>query len=323
MLKELIRRMSGRTVLVCGDVMLDEYVVGTVSRISPEAPVPIVEADLGRHRHVAGGAANVACNLRSLGAEVCLMGVVGDDESGYVLRRLMEESGVDASGLIVDPGRPTTVKTRIIAQNQQVVRVDREVREPLSSQTRQALEEAVLAHIHAGCRAVALSDYSKGVFRLELAERIIEYCRSHNVACTANAKPPNIRRFAGATLVSMNVHEAEQVLGRNLSDKGSVQDATLELLSSYALEGAIITRGSDGLVLAYDKGQIVNIPAIPVEVFDVVGAGDTVLSALTLALAAGASLPEAARIANAAGGAVVRKSGTATVTQDELLELLL
>lgn len=322
MLRELIHRIAGRRVVVCGDVMLDEYVFGVVSRISPEAPVPVVEADLARHRHIPGGAANVACNLRALGAEVALVGVIGDDEAGAVLRRLMEDAGVDTSGLIVEPGRPTTVKTRIIAHHQQVVRVDREVREPPEPNTLQAAKAAVERFVTGGAHAVALSDYDKGLYRYGLAEAAVEMCRRAEVPCVANGKPPNLGRFTGATAVSMNLHEAELAVGRRLADRNAVLEAALELRRALRLAGVVVTMGGEGLVLAHGDAETMSIPAVPVEVFDVVGAGDAVLSATTLALAAGATLPEAAQLANVAGGAVVRKLGTATVTREELLALL-
>lgn len=322
MLASLLNRLEGHRVLVCGDVMLDEYVFGTVTRISPEAPVPIVEADLERHCHVPGGAANVARNLRALGAHVTLVGAVGDDHAGDVLTQMMMETGIGTEGLVVEQGRPTTLKTRIVAHQQQVVRVDRESREPLQPTTHRRMLEVLREHIEDGADAVALSDYDKGAYRTSIAEDAVVLCQHRKTPCLANPKPSNIRRFAGAMVLTLNVHEAERVLGRSLADKGEIAEAATELRSELDVEGLIITRGGDGLVLAQGNNEVLMISAIPVEVFDVVGAGDTVLSALTLAVAAGASLPEAAALANIAGGAVVRKMGTATVTLEELRSLL-
>jgi len=322
MLNELIACFTRARILVVGDVMLDEYVFGTVSRISPEAPVPIVEADLERHEHVLGGAANVACNVRALGGAVTLIGVVGDDAAGKAVRNLAAQSGVNPAGLVTDPSRPTTLKTRIIAHTQQVVRVDREAKAPLSREVADRLLARITGSVSEGVDAIALSDYDKGVFLGNLPEAIVKRCRAQGIPCLCNAKPPNLPRFTGATVVSMNLREAEVVAGHGLPSDEAVIQTAVQLCGQYEFGAVVITRGGQGLVVADRTGQVRCVPAKAVQVYDVVGAGDTVLSALTLIVAAGGDCFSAAEIANAAGGAVVRKRGTATVTPEELRSLL-
>lgn len=317
-LHRTIDGLQGRRAVVLGDVMLDEYVFGTVSRISPEAPVPVVDVDFDQHTYAPGGATNVAHNLRALGAEVAILGVVGDDQQGQVLRDHLAGLGVDVTGLLVDPSRPTTVKTRIIAHSQQVVRVDRERRHPLSPELTAALLALLEERIGAGCEALLISDYDKGVASGELPPQAIRRCRERGVLATANPKPPNVERCRRATAITLNHLEAELAAGRRLADEEGVRAAGIALRERLELDALLVTRGSHGMLLVDAGGHCTHIPAAPVEVYDVVGAGDTAFSVLTLSLAAGAGLPEAAGLANLAGGAVVRKVGTAVVTREEL-----
>lgn len=321
-LRALVERIRGRRTLVVGDVMLDEYVFGTVSRISPEAPVPVVDVDFNQHTYAPGGATNVAHNLRALGAEVTILGVVGDDAQGGVLRRHLERLGVDADGLLVDPTRPTTLKTRIIAHSQQVVRVDRECRQPLTAETTARLQAMLEVGVRAGAEVVLISDYDKGVASGSLPAAVIDLCRPRGIPVTANPKPPNLARLHGATAVTLNHLEAEAAAGRRLPDEESLHEAGQALRARLEIEALLVTRGSRGMTLLAADGECANIPAAPVEVYDVVGAGDTAFATLSLALVAGAGFEEAAALANLAGAAVVRKVGTATVTPEELLEMV-
>ncbi len=321
-LRALVERIRGRRTLVIGDVMLDEYIFGTVSRISPEAPVPVVDVDFNQHTYAPGGATNVAHNLRALGAEVAILGVVGDDPQGVTLRRHLEELGVETAGLLVDPDRPTTLKTRIIAHTQQVVRVDRESRQPLSARMEDRLRDFLETAVAQGAEAVLVSDYDKGVARGELPQAAVGLCRPRGIPVTANPKPPNLLRLRGATAVTLNHLEAEAAAGRRLPDEVALREAGQVMRSELELDALLVTRGSRGMMLFSNDGHCRAIPAVPVEVYDVVGAGDTAFATLSLALVAGAGFEEAATLANLAGAAVVRKVGTAVATPDELLAMI-
>lgn len=318
---QIIARFPGRRVVVVGDLMLDEYVFGSVTRISPEAPVPVVDVDCDRHTYAPGGASNVVHNLSALGAIVAVVGVVGEDPQAEILKERLQALGVDVSGVLVDPERPTTLKTRIIAHTQQVVRIDRERRHPVSAQIADRLLAAVEKHLQSGAEALLISDYDKGVVSGPVAEAAIRLCQQRGVLVTANPKPANLERFCGVTAVVLNHPEMEASCGRRLPDEKSLRMAGEALRARLNVDALLITRGSLGMMLIEAEGRVIPIPAIPVEVYDVVGAGDTAFSALTLALTAGASLVEAATLANLAGGAVVRKAGTAVVTLEELRQL--
>jgi rfaE bifunctional protein kinase chain/domain len=312
--RALFERMRGRRVLVVGDVMLDEWVWGTVERVSPEAPVPVV--NVSNQSSSLGGAANVASNLRAIGAQVGIAGVVGADSDGARVRTLLGEIEVADDTLIDVEGRPTTRKTRIVAHAQQVVRADWESREPLSHQDRTRLAEAVreAARLY---DAVVLSDYAKGVFSRDL----VEAARSAAVTA-ADPKPANIALFAGVTCVAPNVHEAEVATGLRARDDASLARIGERLLEDLGCRYVVITRGERGMALFGSTGERLVIPSVARTVFDVSGAGDTVIAVLSLALAAGAAVEEAVELANFAAGAVVEKLGTATASPAEVLALL-
>ena len=316
-LLDVLADFPGRCVLVVGDVMLDEYICGEVRRISPEAPVPVVE--LYRRVYVPGGAANTAANVISLGGRAWLGGVVGRDPSAEVLRQVLRERGIDDGGLVVDPTRPTTIKTRIVARNQQIVRVDVEKHLPLPPE----LENALLVWAATRLREVhvcILSDYAKGVVSARLAERFIQMAREASKPVVVDPKGADYTKYRGATVVTPNVHEVEVALKCEIHDDSELLEAGLRL--SAILEGSalLITRGPEGMSLFLDGAEVVHIPAVARSAFDTTGAGDTVVATLALALAAGATLQQAARLANYAAGIVVGKFGTATVTLEELLE---
>lgn len=306
----------GNRVVIIGDVMLDEYLWGEVQRISPEAPVPIVEVH--RRSHVPGGAANVAANVVSLGGQVVLGGVLGHDSQASLLRSALEERGVGVGGLITDDQRPTTVKTRIVASSQQVVRVDSERRDALQIELENRLLQWAEAQLDA-CAVCILSDYAKGVVSPRLAEHVISMARQANKPVIVDPKGTDYAKYRGATVLTPNIQEAERALHVKIDGNSDVLEAGRRLLQLLHGSALLITRGAQGMSLFLAPDQIVHIPAAARTVFDVTGAGDTVVSTLAIALAAELSLEDAAHLANKAGGIVVGKVGTTTVTLDELM----
>lgn len=312
--KTLFERMRGRKILVVGDLMIDEWIWGSVTRISPEAPVPVVAVN--NHSFTLGGAGNVANNLRALDAHVEFVGTVGDDTFADDVRRLLTEEQVDTAGIFTLPGRPTTRKTRIVAHNQQVVRADwEETVEP-----ERADSERIVQFVRERAKnsdAVILSDYAKGLLGPEIVDA------AH--ACPlvlADPKPQNVRVFAGVTCVAPNVHEASAASGIAIVDDATLERAGNKLVAELNCKHVVITRGEHGMSLFSQDGTRLDIPSVARNVFDVSGAGDTVIAVLTLALAAGAPIDAAMRLANFAAGAVVEKLGTATASADEILSLV-
>jgi D-beta-D-heptose 7-phosphate kinase/D-beta-D-heptose 1-phosphate adenosyltransferase len=314
-LSALLSRLSGQTVLVVGDVMLDHFVVGSVDRISPEAPVPVVR--FAREEYRLGGAANVAANLQALGGRVAIVGLIGDDGEGRRLRSELEQLGVDASGLVVDSGRCTTRKTRVVTtRNQQVARIDYEGDMEASGPVGEALARQV-ERLAGSARAILVSDYLKGVVSSEVAAAAVASARRHGIPVTVDPKVPHSAYYAGATLVTPNHHEAEAVTHMRIRGDGDVAACAARVREVTRCENVLITRGEHGMWLHTVNGDTA-LTAEAREVSDVTGAGDTVIATLTLALAAGASLEDAARLANRAAGIVVGKFGPATVSIDEL-----
>ncbi len=318
-LSGVLGRFDGLRVLVVGDLMVDEHIWGSASRLSPEAPVLVVDAS-GDPEIRPGGAANVANNIVALGGHASIIGVVGSDSYGDELERQLRDAGVDTSGVIVDDSRVTSRKTRIwVSHRQQVVRVDREDREPLSDSIAERLLSEVASHL-GECDAVIFSDYNKGVMVPSIAVRAVELARAMGRVCTVNPKPMNVRGFKGAGTIMLNHSEAEAAVGCKLDSEDSVMDAGRSMLAELDAGCIVVTRGSVGLSV-FCPGSSVTIPAQSVEVYDVAGAGDTVISAITLALAAGAHHEQAAMVGNLAGGAAVRKVGVAAVTRKEIVAL--
>ncbi|MCC6037515.1 MAG: PfkB family carbohydrate kinase [Armatimonadetes bacterium] len=309
------RAMSwqGKQVLVVGDLMLDEYIIGIAERISPEAPVPVILCE--RRTYGAGGAANTALNLLTLGAKVTVCGVVGNDWAGEKLRQILNESGIDITGILTDHNRPTTLKTRIVAQTQQVARVDVESREPLNGSMEASLR-GVAKELGRECDAVVVSDYAKGVVTPGLLAGLKELKGTTLLA--AGPKPVNILHFAGFDYLSLNRSEALA----SASGAKSFDEAGKQLSQQLEVQGLVITLGGDGCALFANGEQLAHIPALRVQVYDVAGAGDTFLAALTLGLVAGCQFVEAAEIATVAAAAVVRKVGVATTNVDEMVHLL-
>ncbi len=315
--ESIVRCFPSRSVLVIGDLMVDEYLRGTARRISPESPVMVIEVETDEFKP--GGAANVVNNLRALGAHTAVVGIVGDDEGGRLLRMELGARGVDVSGIVTDPTRPTTRKTRIVAQNQQVLRVDREQTRPISPEAEQRLLHSIEEALKT-VDAALVSDYQKGVFTPELARGLVEKAAEAGKPLIANLKPSSARWLHGARALSLNLSEAEAVIGERLpEEEAAFQHRGALLAGELGARMLVITRGGKGLSYWGSDGTYEHVPAHPVEVYDVAGAGDSTISALALALISGATDAEAASLANYAGACVVRRSGVATVTTDELL----
>ena len=338
-LKRLIPRLRGKRVGVLGDLMLDRYLWGTASRLSPEAAVPIV--DFAEESECLGGAGNVAANLAALGGRVEAFGVIGKDKAGEALRKCLRAAGVGDTGVFSDAKRVTTVKTRIIAKHHHVVRVDHERREPLRSETKEKLLRLLfgaLKHLD----ALVLPDYDKGLITDDLADRALSAAHQLNVPVFVRPKTSKLYAYRGARAIVCNTTEAGFYVTRSLTDEKSIEEAGRALLAHFGSSAVVITQSEKGMsVFEEASPRHVHIPATSFEVtyarvgqhgmergatgrqvFDLTGAGDTVLSVLALAVAAGASLVDAAMLANTAAGVVVGKLGTATVAPKELSRAL-
>jgi rfaE bifunctional protein kinase chain/domain len=334
-LKRLLPKLKSRRIGVLGDLMLDRYLWGTASRLSPEAAVPVV--DFAEQSECLGGAGNVAANLASLGARVEAFGLLGEDEPGNALRACLREAGIADRGAVADKSRVTTVKTRVIARHQQIVRIDRERRDPVAA----ALEEKLFRLLLASLKkldGLVLSDYDKGLITDAFAERVLSACHHLKVPVFVKPKTSRLYAYRGARVIVCNTKEAGFFVTRSLHDEKSLEEAGRNLLAHFGCSAVVITRGEKGMSIFEESSpRHITIPATSFEityarvgqpgvergatgrqVFDVTGAGDTVLSVLSLAVAAGASLPDAAVLANTAAGVVVGKLGTASVTVPEL-----
>lgn len=314
-LREWAATLSRARVVVLGDLMLDRFIWGRVSRISPEAPVPVV--NVTSESVLLGGAGNVFLNLLSLGASVSLCGVVGDDAAGTALIDLLRERGGSVDGVIAESGRPTTQKTRVIAHQQQVVRVDRERRDPLGAKTRSALIDAVEARLE-GANCLVVSDYAKGVVSSELMDRVRQAAAARNVEILVDPKVSNLSYFEGVHVVTPNHLEASQASGVDIVDDESLSRAGSQILGRLHVAAVLVTRGEQGMTLFERDGRVTHIPTVAKQVFDVTGAGDTVIATLAAARSVGVPLADAARLANCAAGYVVGIVGTAAVTPEAL-----
>ena len=338
-LKRLIPRLRGKHVGVLGDLMLDRYLWGTASRLSPEAAVPVV--DFVEQSECLGGAGNVAANIARLGARVEAFGVAGNDEPGRALQKCLRAANIADKGIIIDSKRVTTVKTRIIAKHPHVVRVDTERREPLRTETQEKLLRllfSALKHLD----ALVLSDYDKGLITDDFADRVLSAAHQLHVPVFVKPKTSRLYAYRGARAIVCNAKEAGFYVTRSLADEQSVEEAGRALLAHFGCSAVVITRGEKGMSLFEESSpRHIHIPATGLEVtyarvgqpgvergatgrqvFDLTGAGDTVLSVLALAAAAGAPLADAAMLANTAAGVVVGKLGTASVSPQELTRAL-
>lgn len=314
-INRIISDFNGTKILVVGDLILDDFVWGDTFRISPEAPVPVVLVE--RESLMPGGAANVANNISALGAKAYLTGVIGRDEHGRQLEKILKHKGVDIEGVVSDPQRPTTLKTRVVARHQQVVRIDRENTRHLSEAINKELVEYIRERIDE-VDAVIIEDYGKGVITPHLLKQIVPLAKKHNKIITVDPKEEHFSYYKGVTAMTPNRKEAETMTGIKVKDDKSLNELGRNLLQRLKLKAALITLGEQGIRVFERGGKITHIPTVAQEVFDVSGAGDTVIAAFTVALGTGAKMIDAAHISNFAGGIVVGKVGVATTSQTEL-----
>ena len=331
-LKNIIRKFNQANILVVGDLILDEYIWGSVERISPEAPVPVLWAK--KRTFVPGGTANVANNICSLGGKSTLLGVTGSDQNSKILLSELKKRKINTQGIFVERNRHTTVKTRILAGHQQVVRVDWEHTHDLPKALNARIFKFIQKNINS-FDAIIIEDYGKGVINIALLEMLISLAKAHKKIITVDPKEENFQYYHSVDTITPNRKELENAI-RNLKIKDTsnrfkinadklftdkdVDSAAREILEYLNLDSLLITLGEQGMKLLEKNGRLTHIPTVAQEVFDVSGAGDTVISTFTLALCAGASKLEAAHIANFAAGIVVGKLGTAVTSAKELLE---
>jgi len=308
---KIFENFSKVKVLVIGDVMLDRFWWGDVSRISPEAPVPVVK--LKNTSLVAGGAANVAANIAGLGAEPLLVGVTGDDDEAKLFAEILNKLQVSTNFLVKIPARQTTIKTRVIAHSQQVVRIDQETKESLNFQEEQKVWEKT-SSLFEKAEIVVISDYAKGVLTDNLLKRLITTGKKKNKYILVDPKGKNYSKYKGATVLTPNQREAAQACNLEESDKGFIEKSGNELLQNLSIEALLITQGEKGMSLFQKKKEIVHFNSLARQVYDVTGAGDTVIASLAVALAAGADFCEAANIANISAGLVVEQIGTRAIS---------
>lgn len=313
-LVEIISNFRKVRMAVVGDLMLDDYIIGTVDRISPEAPVPVVSVK--EERFVLGGAGNVINNLATLGVKTFCYGVIGDDTDGDRLKKSLKLLGVNAEGVIRSEDRPTIVKRRVLGGNQQLLRIDWE--DPTN--INEILEDSILDNLKKNIEnidAIILSDYDKGVLTERVAKEIIKLARKYNKIVTVDPKPSNIMNYFRASSMTPNRKEAYE--SAKLPKKTDIDIVGKTLRDNLQLDNLLLTRSEEGVSI-YTEDSVTNIPTFAKEVYDVTGAGDTVISVYTLSKAAGATWEEAARIANTAAGVVVGKIGTSTATKEEILD---
>lgn len=313
--QKIIKRFRKRRILVVGDIILDHYIWGKVNRISPEAPVPVVEVT--RESFLLGGAANVAHNIVSLGAQATVVGIRGEDIAGEALQGILEQKGVDCSGMFTE-NRPTTVKTRVIAHNQQVVRFDREDSKYVDGRILKGILSSIRT-VFDCYDAVIVSDYRKGMVTEGLIRGILQETRPAGIFVAVDPKVGHFDFYKGVSLITPNLQEASLGSGIEIHDDASLAKAGRTLMKKFSLGSLLITRGEQGMSL-FEKDRITHIPTVARKVYDVTGAGDTVISAFTLAHASGAGLKDAAVIANHAAGIVVAEVGTAVATPEQLSE---
>ncbi|MFH0790034.1 MAG: D-glycero-beta-D-manno-heptose-7-phosphate kinase [Candidatus Omnitrophota bacterium] len=331
-LKNIVHNFNKARILVIGDLILDQYIWGTVDRVSPEAPVPVVWAN--KRTYLPGGAANVANNIRSLDGNICIAGVVGEDKHAEILLAELKKRKINTKGIFVEPKRQTILKTRVVAGHQQVVRVDWEDVEPLSKELNQRILDFIKGNIH-DFDAVIIEDYGKGVINSALLKELSCLAGKRKKIITVDPKEENFQFYQSVTSITPNRKELENAI-RNLkikddSNRFKINDdrlftdkdidlAAREILNYLNLESILVTLGEQGMRLFENNGRITHIPTVAQEVFDVSGAGDTVIAVFTAALSSGATKIEAAHLANFAAGIVVGKLGTAVTTRKELLE---
>ncbi len=318
-LDQLFQGFNGKRIAVVGDLMVDRYFWGAVNRISPEAPVPVVEVESQSTR--LGGAANVANNVSSLGGIPIMIGVIGNDDGGHLLKKLVEEFRFPTSGLVVDTARPTTIKTRVIAHHQHVVRIDHEVKEDISESIQGQILEVLKSELST-LDAIILEDYNKGVIVRDLIKEIVALARSKEVIVTVDPKFNNFFEYKQVTVFKPNRKESEEALGRRLNTRAAVEQAGRDILRNLNAENILLTLGEEGVSLFERSGSVTHVSTHAKKVADVSGAGDTVISTLTMCLAAGAGIKEASSLANIAGGVVCGEVGIVPIGKQSLLNAI-
>lgn len=319
-LKALFKAFDGKRIAVVGDLMLDRYYWGTVTRISPEAPVPVVEVDEESTR--LGGAANVANNIASLGAVPFLVGVAGSDDGGALLRKTIELQGFSTDGIVTDAGRPTTIKTRVIAHHQHVVRIDQEVKSDIDASVQRRVLDVLTTQI-SQLDGIILEDYNKGVLTTGLIEGVIDLATKKGKIIAVDPKFHNFFEYRRATVFKPNRKETEEALGVRMGARSDIEQAGRSLLQRLEAEHVLMTLGEKGMALFERSGEVSFVPTHARHVADVSGAGDTVIATLTVALAAGAHVREAAALANHAGGIVCGEVGIVPIGKQDLLDAVL
>ena len=312
----ILKNFERARVAVLGDVMIDEYLFGKCSRISPEAPVPVVEVD--RREFRPGGAANVARNVMALGGKVVLCGVVGEDGIGRLATEEFRKNGIDTSALFIDDGRPTTLKTRIMAHNQQIARTDTEKRTEIPETITRKIVKYFMDHLNE-IDGVIISDYSKGVVSKRLLDELIPALKKRKKIITVDPKVANFYHYRSVTCITPNRKELSDVLGYPVESDEQLIAGGKSLLCDLSLDSLLVTLGEQGMCLFTRDGEVLNIPTVARAVYDVTGAGDTVISTFTMAAIAGADLKTSALISNFAAGEVVGMLGTSTVAREQIL----
>jgi rfaE bifunctional protein kinase chain/domain len=315
-LRRLLDDFKGKRIAIVGDLMIDRYYWGAVHRVSPEAPVPVVEVESESVRF--GGAANVANNIQALGGTPYLVGLTGDDHPGELFASMLKDQGLDASGIVVDPSRPTTIKTRVIAAGQHVVRIDNESKQDCPEPLRQRLIGAIRENM-GSIDGIIIEDYNKGTVTRELIHAVISAAREHHRPVTVDPKFNNFFEYKSVTVFKPNRREVEEVVGGRLRTNEDVERAGTRLLESLGAQNVLLTRGDEGMSLFESDGSVLHIPTTADVVQDVSGAGDTVIATLTMALVAGAHVRESCMLANFAGGVVVGAVGIVPILPEQLV----
>ncbi len=318
LLKEYIDRFPQTRVVVIGDIIMDEYIWGDVSRISPEAPVPVVEVK--RQTKTLGGAANVIHNMATLGAEPLLCGVIGEDRTGRRILNKVDQMGLKTDGMVVEPGRPTSIKTRIVAHNQQVVRFDRESKKNIGSESIEKILDFITKNLET-IDAIVVTDYGKGVISAPLMKGLRDLVRpasEGSIIIAVDPKTGNFEYYHEVDVITPNHHEAGSYCGFEIIDEETLMKAGEKMLDELNCRSVLITQGRDGVTLFEHGGETTHIPTVAKKVFDVTGAGDTVIGTFSLGLASGLDLKSSAVLSNFAAGIVVGEVGTSTVSAEEL-----
>lgn len=318
-LEEVIKKFTGKKILIVGDLMLDEYLLGKTTRLSPEAPVPIVEVE--KISYVPGGAANVANNVNSLGYEAILCGVVGKDENGQRLINLLQKQDIKTTGIFEDINRPTTLKSRIVLRGKHVIRIDKESRKPIPS----GVEKKLLAFIKKSVDLVSIiliSDYAKGVITPTLSQAIINLVKNTDKRVLVDPKGKNFKKYQGCFMVTPNLCELETILKIKVKNLEELPKVAKTLLTRMNSEAILTTLGANGMALMEKSGKYTTIPATTVKVVDISGAGDTAIATFALALTAGANFYEAMLLSTYASSVTIGKMGTATASRNELIKAI-